>query len=85
MGHQDKLHTFVSKSTQANIARSNAGFSRFFIFRNTPRLPSYSTLRHHMATRDGISFVASWFQTLPARPFRELYFYARLLQVVQVS
>jgi len=29
MGHQDKLHTFVSKSTQANTARSKAVFSRF--------------------------------------------------------
>jgi len=45
-----------------------SGLFTVFICRNTPRLPSLSTLRHHMTTRDGISLVASWFKPSPHVP-----------------
>lgn len=83
MGHQDKLHTFVSKSTQANIARSKAVFSRFssVVIRHAS-LPSrlYTIIwRHAMVFH---SWPAG--SSLPARPFSELQFYERLWQVLQV-
>jgi hypothetical protein len=49
-----KIHASYHSTIKSGL------FTRF-ICRNTPRLPSLSTLRHHMTTRDGISLVASWF------------------------
>ena len=75
---------FVSKSTPANTAGSNAGFSRFSsVVTGHASLPSrlYAIIwRHAMVFH-------SWWagSDFPARPSRKRLVYARPLQVVQMS